>query len=1322
MSGCGKSVLASAIVNKLDTKSSNQAIAHTLYYFCQSGSEKTTTRDLLRVLLSQTFERQKNDIGFKLQNSLSGISVCNADTEKSDEEGDNELLQLLVESIRQLDKKVYIVIDGLDYCSADHFTISNFINTILRGTTECRPSVLLTSQSEGQNVFRQLDDGFKSSWVQFEITKHDTAEDLKALIEHRLQSQTPLCDLSSELQQEIVCTILARANGMFLYASLLLDELTSDSIPILSPRAVRFALQQLPKTLTQMYHSQLAIAAKSPYGYGGEICRWVFTSMRPLTWNEIRNALAVYDGHYDEENLIQDTASCDSVIRKWCGSLVETFGEKRLLRFVNPTVREYLGQDSDLSIRIGIPAAHSNVVSKLLVMLQLPDIPDLSQQDPRDVDAVIRKYSETSGRWLYPYAVLNWYRHLKFCGEDGIVNPELRDAVVEFLRSPQSLDWLVTALVMIKSDDGGRISSTAFANDFVDCLSTWLDRWDSAQNIEMKRSVESWTGDFLSLMIDWGAAIERDPFNIYSIHLNLLPEEHTFRDFLVDRSYQSVMELAARTPFTRSCQNAPWFRDVFAVDSERKLAFTFQSNYLRCFLISTGLLVSERRFGSPTARFVRAKLSPNDRYIAMVLEEIPLVDPKTSENISKIREGQQLTILNKLAWCLECDQDEEQTQAIAEMIGIPKACYNVYVVQLNQDGLSSTKMFSTLPGKSKSLVTSYTRSIIWQIDEPHVLEFSSNGPKLATVNGTILLDDGDLLPLKAEEQVSRLGRGTKITEDLQMTVFMKSRNCVGQYDSQVDRTIPKTLSGIGHILAISDRGRFVLLLTVRKTGPLNSTNGNHISGPQKSTISIYDFRTDRMTELLTLMPTKRLAPWKLQDVQFPACFSPENSKRMCVLVCSLKEWNIAPNVHCANGYDDITSIAESPHILIFDGGPKPGSGFGQNPVLRYTADIKDLTIETCLECSSSSKSKEMSPLEAIPCSKQLTWSEDDFQTGILSKDGKMKLVKVRELQEAILNFPKNPRPSQSTSWMSSIISFLLVSPNQDGLYYIRVIPSCNSRSESQVESQANLQCEITITAVRKIDRRPLEWKGNASLSFRSSNMQQFVSVSHRSRIVMGSLEIKLNFENDTFSATSTQEDPITVKASRAFEKLRKSQPFQSVKSPETMNSNTSSSNSATREAILSPFRQSIKKVIWGIKDLGSYEEALESEKTEFMKTGSQTCQDSLHFYQFARLSYAGQVFNGRRREPQCFEICLCIFDERLDSITWMVHTYTAGACTQSEMLFPETAWALHPSKPLLVWLLPGHKLRISCIQSHRPPISLCGEFNLIYFPIQLKIN
>lgn len=110
----------------------------------------------------------------------------------------------------------------------------------------------------------------------------------------------------------------------------------------------------------------------------------------------------------------------------------------------------------------------------------------------------------------------------------------------------------------------------------------------------------------------------------------------------------------------------------------------------------------------------------------------------------------------------------------------------------------------------------------------------------------------------------------------------------------------------------------------------------------------------------------------------------------------------------------------------------------------------------------------------------------------------------------------------------------------------------------------------------------------------------------------------------------------------------------------------------------------------------------------FLARESNTMQETLHIFEFSKALGDNISTDGVRSEARRFEVYLCIYDESISEISWLVHAITAGETDKSTGAAPETAWALHPQLPLLVWLLPGHRLRLSNIQSNDSPITIAG--------------
>jgi len=110
--------------------------------------------------------------------------------------------------------------------------------------------------------------------------------------------------------------------------------------------------------------------------------------------------------------------------------------------------------------------------------------------------------------------------------------------------------------------------------------------------------------------------------------------------------------------------------------------------------------------------------------------------------------------------------------------------------------------------------------------------------------------------------------------------------------------------------------------------------------------------------------------------------------------------------------------------------------------------------------------------------------------------------------------------------------------------------------------------------------------------------------------------------------------------------------------------------------------------------------------------GAKTLQDGLHVFEFSRR--LDDLWEGDSdAEASQFEVFVGIYNESSDGLSWYINTTTGGETSRSKGASPETAWALHPHLPLLVWLLPGHRLRLSNIESKFPPITIAGQSNVL---------
>lgn len=196
--GCGKTVLASAVIEDLQTSCSSPALTVIYFFFTFSNASKQTLGHLLRSLIFQLaglHESTKSHLSITLEHRGGVFSRV----------GHSGLVSLFDEMTAKL-QTVAIVLDALDE-SSEYLELLRWITSPSR--KNCR--FLLTSRSE-RHIEEML-----ASWLPPNCTvtleKEPVDEDIKAYIDHRLQTEGRLSRWKS-IHETISCTLVQQADGM----------------------------------------------------------------------------------------------------------------------------------------------------------------------------------------------------------------------------------------------------------------------------------------------------------------------------------------------------------------------------------------------------------------------------------------------------------------------------------------------------------------------------------------------------------------------------------------------------------------------------------------------------------------------------------------------------------------------------------------------------------------------------------------------------------------------------------------------------------------------------------------------------------------------------------------------------------------------------------------------------------------------------------------------------------------------------------------------------------------------------------------------------
>ena len=419
--GCGKSVLASSIVARLE-----KAKQHTLFFsFSSSDGIRQTSENLIRTLLWQLLQEtaDKESVDSVHRLSLNGQPTI------------SELWEAFGRIASTMAKPVYCVVDGIDECIDYNHTVSITIMQILENSPGLR--ILLLGRP---HVF-QAHSG-NSPFVAIEITSAMLSQDIEALINYEV-AKSDILSLP-EFRKNVYETLKGKSDGMFLWVRLMVDDLNKSS----SKSEFSERLQNLPCGLEKAYQLLFLHLSERLDKYELRLAQttlaFTITSCRPLHFDELRYAFAVYCrslesmAHPLEQYLLLQPPQ--RILDVTGGLISMTDG---VLRLIHSSVKEFLIRPEDqwicepdvavVDFRVDIMLTHRSFAWLCLDYMNL-------EKDERilkpDTSQSIQTLSDSYP--LLGYATLYTFFHLNRSGSPCSVTLTKIESV---LKSTQSLLW-----------------------------------------------------------------------------------------------------------------------------------------------------------------------------------------------------------------------------------------------------------------------------------------------------------------------------------------------------------------------------------------------------------------------------------------------------------------------------------------------------------------------------------------------------------------------------------------------------------------------------------------------------------------------------------------------------------------------------------------------------------------------------------------------------------------------------------------------------------------------------------------------------------------
>ena len=333
---------------------------------------------------------------------------------------------------------IYCIIDGTDECSDPTPELLDRICEFL-ATRESTHAILLGRPGDLQNTL-------SSTTAAIEITSEIIKHDIERFIDARIQ-QSRIPTLPGDLEEAVSRTLKSKSDCMFLWAKLMIDELSRSSTPFY----VRERLRNLPRGLEDTYRYLFLQLLKGLDSLDIELAQRVLAlttvACRTMDLKEVQYACALDSLSTSPDSTLDDHLLPDpeKSILDVCGDLISIRDGQ--VRFVHFSVKEFLtrpeskwlGEDDQriACFRVDVEGSHLRLGSTCLDFLTTGDFA------PPSGDA---SYEGVMAR--YPFLMYSSIYMITHLGQFGPPCSTVLARLWDFIRSEKCLSWMEYAGVV----------------------------------------------------------------------------------------------------------------------------------------------------------------------------------------------------------------------------------------------------------------------------------------------------------------------------------------------------------------------------------------------------------------------------------------------------------------------------------------------------------------------------------------------------------------------------------------------------------------------------------------------------------------------------------------------------------------------------------------------------------------------------------------------------------------------------------------------------------------------------------------------------------
>jgi ankyrin repeat domain-containing protein 50 len=167
-------------------------------------------------------------------------------------------------------------------------------------------------------------------------------DDLSKYITYKVESPAKSNHYSKRLENDVCAVLQAKSQGTFLWASLVIDQLSKAKH---DDRSVRKILKTLPRDLHEIYDRILSQVDRSDVDVAKFVLQWVTIAWRSLTVDELDTAYYLWTVKQTGSEVQEIEKRRD--IYQYCGPFVYRDDAHQTVNLVHQSAKDYLLSDDD---------------------------------------------------------------------------------------------------------------------------------------------------------------------------------------------------------------------------------------------------------------------------------------------------------------------------------------------------------------------------------------------------------------------------------------------------------------------------------------------------------------------------------------------------------------------------------------------------------------------------------------------------------------------------------------------------------------------------------------------------------------------------------------------------------------------------------------------------------------------------------------------------------------------------------------------------------------------------------------------------------------